>query len=292
MSPDVIDWRLRGGRWQSVHHGIYATFTGELSRNAILWAALLRAGPSAALSHQTAAELFDLGDWPDAMIHITIPQARRVDPFRGVVIHRSAHFARLVHPALQPPRVRLEETVLDLVHQATTFEQAFNVACAVCQRGLTTAEILGKAMADRPKLRWRSQLARALRDVGAGVHSLLEYRYLHAVERPHGLPVAVRQLRLEAGGRTRYLDNLYEPYHACVELDGRQAHPEEQRWQDVQRSNAITEKGMTILRYGWSDIDRRPCHAAAQVAALLRKRGWLGQPRKCGPACQVGAPAQ
>ncbi len=292
MSPDVIDWSLRSGRWQVVHRGIYAAFSGELSRDANLWAALLRAGPSAALSHQTAAELFELADQSSAMIHVTVPQSRRVDKIGGVVIHRSAHLARLVHPTLQPPRVRLEETVLDLVHQAATFEQAFNVTCTACQRGLTKPEILAKAMADRPKLRWRSQLAKALGDVSAGVHSLLEYRYLHGVERPHGLPAAVRQVRAVAGGRGRYLDNLYEPYRMCVELDGRQAHPEEQRWQDIQRINAITENGTTVLRYGWSDIDRRPCNTAAQVAALLQRLGWQGQPRKCGPACQVGSPAQ
>ncbi|HET9894167.1 MAG TPA: type IV toxin-antitoxin system AbiEi family antitoxin domain-containing protein [Streptosporangiaceae bacterium] len=287
MPPDVIDWRLRGGWWQPVHRGVYATFTGELPRTAILWAAMLRAGTGAALSHQTAAELFKLRDRPSQLIHVTIPRSRRVEAIAGVVIHRSDRLSRLVHPTLQPQRVRLEETVLDLVHQATKFDTAFNVACVACQRGLTRPEILVQAMADRPKLRWRKELAQGLGDIGAGVHSLLEYRYLHSVERPHGLPAAVRQARVVADSRQRYLDNLYQDYLLCVELDGRQAHPDEQRRQDMQRMNAITQQGITTLRYCWADVDRRPCQTAAQIASLLHRLGWQGQPRQCGPACPV-----
>jgi hypothetical protein len=59
------------------------------------------------------------------------------------------------------------------------------------------------------------------------VHSALEFRYVRDVERRHGLPTAIRQARLTAGSRTRYLDNLYEEAGVAVELDGRVAHPAE-----------------------------------------------------------------
>ena len=32
---------------------------------------------------------------------------------------------------------------------------------------------------------------------------------------------------------------------------GKQAHPDDQRWQDLRRINEITEKGLGTLRYGW-----------------------------------------
>jgi hypothetical protein len=55
FDADTIDNRLRWRRWRTVQWGIYATFSGPLSREAALWAAVLRAGRGAALSHQTAA---------------------------------------------------------------------------------------------------------------------------------------------------------------------------------------------------------------------------------------------
>ena len=57
LSRSIIAAHVRYGRWQRLHPGIYATFTGRLGRAALLWAAVLSAGSDAMLSYQTAAEL-------------------------------------------------------------------------------------------------------------------------------------------------------------------------------------------------------------------------------------------
>lgn len=287
MSPAAVSWQLRSGRWQVLKHGVYSIFTGPPTRQAALWAAVHRAGPGAVLSHQTAAELFGLSDQPSAAIHVTIPERRRVSRPAGVVIHRSSRLEEAVHPSLQPPRTRIEETVLDLVELATTFDAAFGVVSAACQRRLTTSARILDAMGKRARLRWRTDLASALEEISSGTHSVLEYRYVHRVERPHGLPPAARQVRVGADGRNRYLDNFYREYRLCVELDGQQAHPDDQRWLDQQRANAITAKGMTILRYGWIEVDRHPCRTAAQVASTLRGLGWPGSVKPCRSDCPV-----
>jgi hypothetical protein len=288
MPPDVIDWLVRSGRWQVLQRGVYSVFTGPPSRQASLWAALHRAGSGAALSHQTAAELFKLLDRPSSVIHVTIPESRRASPPRGVVIHRSSRLDDAVHPSLQPPRTRIEDTVLDLAELATTFDAALGVACAACQRRLTTPARLVDAMNKRTRLRWRSELIKALGEIASGIHSVLEYRYVHRVERPHGLPAAAHQVRVDSDGRNRYLDNLYQDYQLCVELDGQQAHPDDQRWDDQMRVNSITAQGVTTLRYCWADVERRPCHTAAQVAVVLSRLGWPGAARPCGPTCPAG----
>jgi very-short-patch-repair endonuclease len=291
LPPDVIDRRLRSGRWQTVQRGVYAVFTGQPSRDAVLWAAVHRGGPGAALSHRTAAELFGLAGPANSPIHLTIPVDRRASAIRGVVVHRSSRLAAAIHPSLLPPRTRIEETVLDLADQAPSFEAAFDWACQACQRRLTVPDRIAEAMSQRARLRWRTELARALSDVAEGAHSLLEYRYVHRVERPHGLPTATRQVRLIEGRRHRYLDNLYGDSGVSVELDGQQAHPDYQRWNDQHRMNAVAEQGITTLRYGWTDIDQRPCQVAAQIAAVLRSRGWSGTARACGPACSGRRPS-
>lgn len=288
ISADAIDGLLRTGRWQTVRRGVYLVFTGAPNRTAHLWAAVHRVGADAVLSHQTAAELFKLTDQPSSLIHITISDRRRIGQIAGVVIHHSNRLGYAVHPALQPPRTRLEETVLDLVDMATTFDAAFAFASAACQRRLTTSARLASAMSIRTRIRWRLELAEALGAIGGGAHSVLEYRYVRRVERPHGLPTATRQPQKVVGARSRYLDNLYSDYDLCVELDGQQAHPDDQRWQDLRRINAITEQGLTILRYGWTDIARWPCQTAAQIGAVLRNLGWPGQTRSCNPLCPAG----
>jgi very-short-patch-repair endonuclease len=282
-----IHWLISTGRWQVLRRGVYATFTGEPSRQAALWAVILRAGAGAALSHQTAAELFNVTDRMSSLIHVSVPVGRHVTVIPGVVIHRSTRLADAIHPSLLPPRTRIEETLLDLAQQATTFDAAFSAYCAGCQRRLTTPSKLLHAMDGRKKMRWRTELAHALADIQAGVHSLLEYRYVRHVERPHGLPRARRQAGVPADGRSRYLDNLYDGYGLCVELDGREAHPDDRRWQDVRRTNAVTVRGITTLRYTWTDVNYRPCSTATQIGAALANLGWPGRLRPCGPTCPI-----
>ena len=283
----MIDWLLRTQRWTPLRRGVYSVHTGQQAREAVLWAAVLRAGAGAVLSHQTAAELHKLIDQESALIHVSVPQGRHITPMPGVIVHRSTRLAISAQPNLLPPRTRIEDTVLDLAAQAATFDAAFNVTCAACQRRLTTPARLLAAMARRGKLRWRAELTDALADIGAGVHSTLEYRYVRRVERPHGLPRAIRQAKVICGGRTCYLDNLYGDFDVCVELDGRQAHPDDRRWLDIRRDNAAAAGGLMTLRYGWADVTSRPCATAAEVGAVLRGRGWQGPVRRCGPGCPV-----
>jgi hypothetical protein len=287
IGPDTMRNRLRGGRWQRLQRGVYAVYSGEPSRETALWAALLRAGPGAVLSHQTAAERHGLIDEPYPSIIITVPGSR--SPARtkipGVVIHRSDTILRTRHPAMLPPCTRVEDTVLDLMQIAPSFDDAYAWICRAIGRRRTTADRIAYAMAARKKMRWRRDIAIALGDAADGALSVLEYRYVHRVERPHGLPVARRQAQIRQGSGNRYLDNLYEEYTICVELDGTAAHPADEQWRDKRRDNANTVSGIVTLRFGLLDLGERRCETAAAVAALLRCRGWTGSPRACAPGC-------
>lgn len=287
LDPATIDGWLRSGRWQQLHRGVYATFTGGASREALLWAAVLRTGHEAALSYQSAAELDKLLDGPSDPIHVTIPGQRRVGKIPGVVVHRSDWIRRARHPSLSPPRTMIEETVLDLTQAADEFDDAFSWVSRACQRELTLPTLLRMRMDLRKKMRWRTELSEALGDVGAGVHSALEFRYVRDVERAHHLPGAKRQARVTRQGARQYRDVLYEAYGVCVELDGQVAHPAETRWRDIRRDNANAADGIITLRYGWADVRPHACEVAAEVAAVLRLRGWTGKTGPCGPGCPV-----
>ncbi|HKB31145.1 MAG TPA: hypothetical protein VKD26_09940 [Streptosporangiaceae bacterium] len=287
LGTNAVEAQLRNGRWRPLCRGVYATFTGDPARLALLWAAVLGAGPRAILSHETAAELDGLLDRPATMIHITVPDAQRVRVDPGVTVHRSRRIEQARHPGLAPPRTMIEETVLDLAQAASTFDDAFSWASRACQRELTTPVLLRMRMDMRSAMRWRGELGAALQAVWDGAHSILEYRYLRDVERAHGLPQARRQVRASQRGSTVYRDVLYEKYRVAIELDGQASHPAEQRWRDIDRDNVAAAAGIVTLRYTWIDVTRRPCAVASEVSAVLQRRGWRGEPHPCRNGCPL-----
>src|ERR1700722_13095989 len=230
LTRATIDWRLESGAWRRLQRGAYAAFTGDPPREAKLWAAVLRVGPGAVLSHETAAEIHGLTDKPYPRIHVSVPAERhpaRHTKIRGVVIHRARKLVPEWEAPWILPRTSVEDTVLDLVAVARTFDDAYGWISRAVGRRLTTPQALGKALAGRSRMRWRGWITAALQDAADGVHSPLERNYVHGVERAHGLPTARRQARRRLGSGMRYLDNLYEAYSVCVELDGLAAHPKE-----------------------------------------------------------------
>lgn len=286
---------LRSGRWQQLYRGVYASFTGDPPRDCLLWAAVLRTGPDAVLSHHTAAELDRLTDRPSATLHVTVGHHRRIavsgqwqhELALPIVIHRSERVDQARHPVRRPPRTRIEETVLDLTQIAASFDIAFGWLSAGCGRRLVTPQVLTAAIGKRQHLRWRSEMLAAIGTIADGVHSSLEYRYVGNVERAHALPKARRQVRSERRGRAQYADNVYEEYGLVVEVDGQASHLVQDRWHDIHRDNHNARLGVITLRYSWADVTGRPCEVAAEIAAVLRMRGWAGRLTSCGPRCQA-----
>jgi hypothetical protein len=288
LSPDSMRNRVRAAGWQRIQRGVYATFSGEMMREAQLWAALLRAGPAAVLSHQTAAELYGLLKQPSASIHLTVPAT--VNPARhskipGVTVHRSRILERTRHPVLLPPRTRIEDTVLDLIEEMDEPADRYELICRAIGGQLTTAARLRLALKKRTRFRDRREAEAALADAAQGALSNLERWYLRGVERRHKLPVATRQARIKVGGRSIYLDNLYEEYLVCAELDGSAAHPADEQWADKRRDrrNLAVEKIVT-MRFGYLDLctQEAQCRTAGEVVGVLRDRG----PR-VGTACRL-----
>jgi hypothetical protein len=288
LSTGAIVSRLRYARWRQIYRGVYATFTGPVSREARLWAAVLYAGKGAELSYETAAELHGLIDRPVLPIHVTVPASRRVRPAPGLVIHLSARARNVWFPRGILPHTFVEDTVLDLVHAADSFDDVCGWVTLAFGRRLTGEGPLLATMGQRKKLRWRAELEGLVRAAAGGAHSVLEFRYDRDVERAHGLPPATHQVAFtKPDGRYGFRDRCYEKYGLVIELDGKEWHPEEKRPVDVGRDNLTATTGGSTLRYGWDEVTRKACEAAAQVAESLRARGWRGRLTRCGPGCRA-----
>lgn len=287
VSKHVIAGRIESGQWQRLHRGVFATFSGPVPRDALLWGAVLRAGDRAVLSHHSAAELWKLSDDPLKPIHVSVPRdSGRLD-VPGLVVHYSSRLPQARHLARLPPQTRLEDTVLDLVELARTAEDAVAWPIKACQRRLTTPDRMTVALHERHRVRWRGDVGDAMAVARDGVHSPLELRYFRDVERKHGLLPGDRQVLVTRGAARQYLDVRYSDYAVVVELDGVLAHSPENRRQDARRDNANTLDGYQTLRYSWAPVAYHPCETAQQVFELLRRNGYNGALRRCGKKCGI-----
>ena len=293
LTRDFIKNRLRSGKWRRQYRGVYVTVTGSVTREAELRAALLRTGDDAVFSHWTAAELHKLLDRPFPIIHITVPADRNVirhGKIPGVRIHRSDLILDSGHLANKTlPCTRVEDTVIDLINCAETFDAAYGWICRGLGRWKTTDERLLAAMQSRKRVRYRVDIERVL-EAASGALSWLELRYVEGVEIQHGLPTASRQVRVRQETGNTYMDNLYEVYKACMELDGAVAHPEDEQWDDHDRDTwNLAENQVVTSRFGVRHLRTGEdlCKTAARVAKILNDRGpAVGYP--CArPGCLV-----
>ena len=269
-----------------VHPGVLVAHTGPLTWSQRAWAATLAIQP-AALSHISALRAVGgpgrRDHDEDGPIHVATDRQRRAVAPSGVVVHRMAGFEDHAVWHASPPRVRVEEALIDLASDTASDWQAVERLAGAVQARLTTATRLRTALDGRERIARRRFLTGILDDIAAGTCSVLEHGYLVRVERAHGLPRAGRQVP-EAGTTPVYRDVDYQPYGLIVELDGRLFHDSTAaRDRDLDRDHAAVT-GRQTIRLGWGQVFERPCLTAERIASLLRARGWAGVPTSC-PQC-------
>lgn len=281
LTRHVIDRLRASGSWQVLGPGVYWTHRVPTSWLGRAWAGVLIGGPESALAGRAAAVLHGLAEGEPLPIRILVPHGTRLVDRPWVRFQRQRDNVRMrVTPAL-PPRSPVEDTVLDLCAEGEPADVVSWVTTAV-QRRLTSPARLLAALRARRAIQHRKLIEEILDDAQSGVHSPLEYRFGRDVLRSHGLPPGRRQFRIV---RTKRLaDVAYEEFRLLVELDGRIGHVEGGMWRDRKRDNAHAVAGWLTLRFGWRELVQEPCAVAADIAGVLRDRGWTGRLRTC-PAC-------
>lgn len=280
---------LEAGRWQRLLPGVYLTHGGQVEHRTRVWAVVLAAGEGAVCGPVSTLWLQGLGHEIPAVIDVWVPHERRVRPAPGMRVRSRRRVDSDTHPSASPPQLRLERAVIEVARQAPRAEAAVDVLIsAVQQRRTTATRLLAELAADHAHPR-RTLITDVLADVEAGVRSQLERRWVQRVERPHGLPRGVLNAAESEGCTRRYRDVRYDPWGVICELDGREAHPDDERFRDRARDNRVIASGRAPLRYGWREVAGDPCRVAAELAAVLRSRGWTGEPAPCSPACPIAA---
>lgn len=279
---------LRRGRLVAHLPGVYVEHNGPLTPQQRRQVAVLHAWPAALCleSALRAAEGPSVRDRPEAVLHVAVDRQRRLAVVPGIVVHRMAGVADRVQWNASPPRVRYDDSVLD-VAAATRDDLAAvaRIADAVGSRR-TTAPRLLERLAERRRIAKRAWIAAVLTDVANGTCSVLERGYQTEVVRPHGLPAGILQeLRVSASGNV--LRDVWLPEsRTYVELDGWLFHSDPAaRARDLDRDlDAAADQSALTLRLGYEQVFGHSCWTADRLGRILRRRGWDGVPRRC-PRC-------
>ena len=270
--------------------GVFVNHTGDPTWIQRAWAGTLYYAP-AALGKASALRAANGPGWQPELeagpITITVDEDRHVRSRPGYLICRQVDFDQRVQ-AGGPPRVRIEQAVLDVAAERPSTMDALEVIADACRSRRTTPARLLAALQQRKRLRRRAWLLGVLQDVAEGSSSVLERDFVTLVERPHGLPAALRQVARAGVLGRRYDDVVYERYGVGVELDGALFHASSrQRDRDLDRDLDAAVEGRRTLRLGWGQVHARPCLTAARLAVILHAKGWAGRPTACSPGCPV-----
>jgi very-short-patch-repair endonuclease len=266
MSERAIHHRLAGGRLHRLRSGVYAVGRPEVTTHGRWMGAVLSCGPDAALSHASAAALWQIRPSNDEPIEVSVPLSA-CPRQHGVVIHRRT--------ALEPRRVASRDgipvtdpvlTLLDLATrlQRGALEAAINEADKL---GLTDPEKLRaalEALAGRPGVRvLRTMLDR---ETFTATDSELERRLL-PIARRAGLPAPRTGCYVNG-----YKVDFYWPdLRLVVETDGLRYHrTPSQQVRDRLRDQVHTAAGMTPLRFTHSQVVHEPEYVQATLAAVAR----------------------
>jgi very-short-patch-repair endonuclease len=273
LTRSAILHGLRTRRLWSVHPGVYAVGRPELSREGVWLAAVLACGARAALSHLSAAELWEIVDRAPRQSHVSVPSgAGRAGP-RGVRLHRAVTLRREeVTQRRGIPVTTLPRTLVDLA--GVLDRPSLKRAVRQCERlhRLDLAE-LRPALDDAPRNAFRhARLRRVLDGYVAGTgraDSELEAAFLELCAR-HRLPPPETQAPI---GPYR-ADFLWRAQRLVVETDGRQSHDGFVAFRDDRvKDRVLRAAGFVVLRFTFAEVVREPRTVAAEVARALTKGG-------------------
>ncbi len=285
VRPDGAGEQVEAGRWRRILPGVYLTNSGELSFRHRCWAAVLYAGPRAAVTGAASAYLDRVIDRAPSLVDVVVPHDARVrSPVDWLRIRQTRR--RFVIPSRRPAQTTMAFAALVRTEAADSADEVIAILTETARAAGTSNDLRAEATAWN-RLRWRSVVSAVLAPQEDGHESILEWHFTRRVLRPHDLPEPTRQRWVRTGRSRIRVDGLEETWGLRFELDGRlhQGRTEEDIWRD---NEATVIHGQPTLRFRWRHVLGRTCVSAALVERAYRMRGWTGRGRPCGPSCPVG----
>lgn len=255
---------VRSGRLRRVHRSVYAPAGLCLAPAGRARAAVMACGDGAALSHFSAAALWDLRDhWP-LLPQVTVPNATGSTGPKGIELHHSLTLG-VPESVTAIPVTTIARTLDDIAPRL----QVPSLKAAVRQ-----AERLHNL--DLTELRPRATALRHVLDryvTGSGLtQDELEPLFLELCA-GYGIPLPETQVTFGA----YRADFVWRDVRLIVETDGRQSHDGFVAYrEDRVRDRALKRSGYEVLHFTYAEVVDETAAVAAEVIEArrcLRSRG-------------------
>jgi very-short-patch-repair endonuclease len=263
LTADGIAHRVRRGRLIRIHRGVYAVGTTQLDPDAFLMAAVLAAGPGAALSHASAAAVWGIRDRFPVRHHVSVPAAarRRVT---GLLLSRRTDLADHTTTRRGIPITNPVLTLIDLAATLRDDDDVNEAIDAADRLRLVDPAQLLRALDRHPGRHGVPRLRRLLTH-HTRVDSRLERRFLALVRRA-GLPEPLTQ-RARHGHR---VDFTWPEHGVVVEADSLSYHrTAAAQARDIHRDNDLTVNDLRVLRFSHAQVARDPDYVVRILTATL-----------------------
>ncbi len=265
LSLDAIKRRIRSGRLIPVYSGVYAVGHLPTLPQDCAYGALLACGPTAVLSHGTAACVWGIWRRWEMPFEVTTANKRARN---GIRVHRARLDRRDITTQIGLRVTTAARTVFDIAPRLT--ETGLRRAIADLRR---PGHLHIHQLADLLERLPRSPGARRVRpliDVPRGnpTRSDLEDRYLAFAGR-WGLPRP--ETNVWVAGRE--VDIWYPEERVIVELDGWDFHSDRESFEDDRDEDATAlALGIATIRVTDPRMRNSPEREAARIMTILRTR--------------------
>jgi very-short-patch-repair endonuclease len=220
LSDRAVKYRVTCGRLVPLHAGVYAVGHRAIRPRGRLLAAVMACGPTAVLSHKSAAALWELLTTNQTRVDVTVPGTSRKAQ-RGIRVHRT----RALHPdditiidAI--PATSVARTIVDAASVLRS-QQLLQLIEQAEREHILNFRAIHVAIDRRPCARGTRELRRILSEYEGAppTRSHLERRFLDLVSAA-GLPRPL--VNVEVGGFI--VDIFWPQWRLVVELDSRGYH--------------------------------------------------------------------
>jgi very-short-patch-repair endonuclease len=274
ISRDVLNYAVESGRYHRLYPGVYTIAGSSQTMQQRMAAAVLSFPALAAVSHQTAAELWSLTQRGIRAVEIVTTRWDRV-PRADVRVHESLDLLPCDVVMLNGiPVTTPVRTVVDLgASNKWVVERALEQGIRKQLYTLGDVEALVARVAKRGRrgVGVIRPLLKARRRWDTVTESALEDEFRKVVV-SSGLPTPVPQyvVRDEGDRFVCRADFAYPAQRVLIELDSEAHHLDRMSFRrDRTKQNSAVVLGWTVLRYTWWDVVEAPGRVCDEVARAI-----------------------
>ena len=276
VSPRTIERRCSSGDWERVQPCVFRSCAFAVTHEQRLLAAALAAGSASAVSHRSAAVMWQSRRLTGTVIEVSVPTTTEL-VLNGALLHRVPDLVPQDVTSIGPiPVTTRPRTLVDLGSVVRPWLVSRTLEEWLRDGHVTVAEV--RAVLERVARKGRSGVGvlRTILDGRAlGVSSpdsLAEAKLAEAL-RAVGAPQPVHHHLVTVGFDTFEVDFAYPSERLLIEVDGFAPHTTPAAFEeDRRRQNLLEEAGHMVLRYTAARVMRRAHAIAADIERNRRKR--------------------